>query len=164
MSISFIPEASHSWNLLLPNRHSAPRDSPLSSLSHGHLMLFSPRLLLVFPIPNVLLSLPCMTRSPYIQIPHIIQAASVASAIPMDLAFLWASLEQIVWPSCLSLPRILLVLKHKVPQSRSPLSAEQTQPVGHHKRGAWQAVKGRWWLVEALWPHGLCCNYLALLL
>lgn len=77
----------------------------------------------------------------------LFKATSVASAIPMDLAFLWASLEQVVWPSCLSLPRILLVLKHKVPHPRNSLSAEQTQPVGHHKRGVGQALKGRWWLV-----------------
>lgn len=77
----------------------------------------------------------------------LFKATSVASAIPMDLAFLWASLEQVVWPSCLSSPRILLVLKHKVPHPRNSISAEQTQPVGHHKRGVGQALKGRWWLV-----------------
>lgn len=75
------------------------------------------------------------------------KAASVTSAIPMDLAFLWASLEQVVWPTCLSLPRILLVLKHKVPHLGNSLSAEQTRPAGHHKRGVWQALKGGWWLV-----------------
>lgn len=94
------------------------------------------------------LSLPYMTHPhPLCKSCIFFKAASVTSAIPVDLALLWASLEQVVWPTCLSLPRISLVLKHKVPHLGNSLSAEQSQPAGHHKREVWQALKGGWWLV-----------------
>lgn len=58
---------------------SAQESPPVSSLSHGHLMLSSSRLPLIIPISGVLpLSTLPMSHPPYIQILHIFQGSHLS--------------------------------------------------------------------------------------